>query len=91
MNKKISTDDITKITEFVLKYNFYEFNGKVKKQVSRTAICTKFAIPYACIRMDINNVFSHGKEKRGSFSGDLNKFYHNIKFTHETNKESIHF
>ena len=30
-NKKISTDDLTKMAEFVLKNNYFEFNGKVKK------------------------------------------------------------
>ena len=30
-NKKVSTDDLTKMTKFVLKNNYFEFNGKVKK------------------------------------------------------------
>ena len=51
-NKKISTDDLTKIAEFVLKNNYLEFNGKVKKQFSGIAIGIKFAPPYACIFMD---------------------------------------
>ena len=34
---------------------------------------------------------THGKENLGSFLEDLNKFYPNIKFSHEVNKESIHF
>ena len=51
-NKKISTDDLTKMAEFVLKNNYFEFNAKVKKQISGTAIDTKFAPPYACIFMD---------------------------------------
>ena len=51
-NKKISTDDFTKMTEFVLKNNYFEFNGKVKTQIWRTAIGTKFAPPYAFIFMD---------------------------------------
>ena len=40
------------MAEFVLKNNFFEFNGKVKKQNSGTASGTKFAPPYACIFMD---------------------------------------
>ena len=52
MNKKISADDLTKMTEFVLKNNYFEFNGKVGKQISGTATGTKFAPPYACIFMD---------------------------------------
>ena len=50
-NKKISTDDLTKMGKFVLKNNYFEFNGKVKEQISGTAIGTKFAPPYACIFM----------------------------------------
>ena len=32
-NKKISTDELTKMAEFVLKNNYFQFNGKFKKQV----------------------------------------------------------
>ena len=38
--------------EFVLKNNYFELNGKVKKQILGTAVGTKFAPPYACIFMD---------------------------------------
>ena len=51
-NKKISTDDLTKMTELVLKNDYFEFNGKLKKQISGTAIRTKFTSPYACIFMN---------------------------------------
>ena len=40
------------MAEFVLKNNFFEFNGEVKRQISGTAIGTKFAPPYVCIFMD---------------------------------------
>ena len=50
--KKISTEDLVKMAEFVLKNNYFEFNGQVKQQISGTAICTKFAPAYACIFMD---------------------------------------
>ena len=49
---KVPVNDIVKMTEFVLKNNIFEFNGKVKKQVAGTTIGTKFAPPYACIYMD---------------------------------------
>ena len=39
-NKFISTDDIVKMAEFVLKNNYFQFNDKVKQQVSGTAIGT---------------------------------------------------
>ena len=51
-NKTISTEDLFKMASFVLKNNLFEFNGKVKQQVSGTAIGTKFAPTYACIFMD---------------------------------------
>ena len=40
------------MAEFVLKNNYFEFNGSIKQQLSGTAIGTKFAPPYACIFMD---------------------------------------
>ena len=49
---KIPTNDLVKLTEFVLKNNLFEFNDKVKQQISGTAIGIKFAPPYACIYMD---------------------------------------
>ena len=51
-NKKVSTEHLVKMAKFVLKNNYFEFNGKVKQQISGTAIGTKFAPPYACIFMD---------------------------------------
>ena len=51
-NKTINTEDLIKMASFVLKNNLFEFNGKVKQQVSGTAIGTKFAPTYACIFMD---------------------------------------
>ena len=40
------------MAEFVLKNDFFEFNGKVKRQYFGTTIGTKFAPPYACIFVD---------------------------------------
>ena len=50
--KKISTEDLVKMTEFVLRNNYFEFNGQVKHQISVTAIVTKFEHTYTCIFMD---------------------------------------
>ena len=50
--KKIPTDDLIKMAEFVLNNNFFEFNSDTFQQISGTAIGTKFAPPYACIYMD---------------------------------------
>ena len=51
-NKKVSTEDIVKMADFVLKNNLFEFDSKFYKQISGTAIGTKFAPLYACIFMD---------------------------------------
>ena len=40
------------MVEFVLKNKFFKFNNKIKRQVSDTAIGTKFGPPYACLFMD---------------------------------------
>ena len=48
---KIPTKDLVELAEFVLKNNYFEFDSKIKQQVSGTAIGTKFAPPYACIFM----------------------------------------
>ena len=51
-NRNIPTNDLTRMTEFVLKHNYFEFTEQVKLQISGTAIGTKFAPTYACIFMD---------------------------------------
>ena len=50
--KHIHTEKLINMAEFVLKINFFEFNGSVKQQVSGTVIGTKCAPTYACIYMD---------------------------------------
>ena len=39
--KHIPTEKLISMAEFLLKNNFFEFNGSVKQQVSGTAIGTK--------------------------------------------------
>ena len=51
-NRNIPTNDFIRMTEFVLKHNYFEFTDQVKQQISGTAIGTKFAPTYACIFMD---------------------------------------
>ena len=53
-NKRISTDDLTKMAEFVLKNNYFEFNRMVKKQISGTAIRTKFTRVYLWTKLRLN-------------------------------------
>ena len=40
------------MAEIVLKNHYFEFNEKAYKQITGTAIGTKFTLPYACIFMD---------------------------------------
>ena len=51
-DKGIATEDLLQMAGFVLKNNFFEFDSKIKQQISGTAIGTKFAPPYVCIFMD---------------------------------------
>ena len=51
-NKKVSTEDIVKMADFLFKNNLFEFNSKFYKETSGMSIGTKFAPPYACIFMD---------------------------------------
>ena len=46
VEKKIPSSDLLNMAEFVLKNNYFEFDSKVKKQISGTAIGTKFAPPH---------------------------------------------
>ena len=39
-------EELLKMAEFVLKNNYFKFGNKIKQQISRTAIGTKFAPPY---------------------------------------------
>ena len=51
-NKKVSTEDIVKMADFILKNNLFEFDSEFYKQISGTALGTKFDPPYDCIFMD---------------------------------------
>ena len=51
-DKSIATEDLLQMAKFVLKNNFFEFDSKIKQQISGTAFGTKFAPPCTCIFMD---------------------------------------
>ena len=51
-NQNISTANPIRMTEFVLRNNCFEFDGKVKQQISGIAIGEKCAPNYACMYMD---------------------------------------
>ena len=50
--KKIPTEDLVQMADFVLKNNFFGFNNQIKQQITGTAIGIKYAPTYACIFMD---------------------------------------
>ena len=50
--KCIPREEFNEMAECVFKNNYFEFNSKIKQQVSGTATGTKFAPPYACLFMD---------------------------------------
>ena len=48
----ICKSELLRIADFVLKNNYFEFNGQIKQQFSGTTISVKFAPPYACFFID---------------------------------------
>ena len=51
-DKNVPHADLVDMEELVLENNFFEFDSKVKQQISGTAIGAKFAPPYAFIFMN---------------------------------------
>ena len=51
-NKKVCTEYKGEMADFVVKNNLFGFDSNFYKQISGTAIGTKFSLPYACIFMD---------------------------------------
>ena len=86
-NKKESTEDIVKMADFILKNNLFEFDCKFYKQISATAIGTKFAPGYACIFMDhIETEFLKMPETNPCFS---KRFIDDIFFIWTESEESF--
>ena len=93
------------MAEFVLKNNYFQFNGKVKQQTSGTAIGTKFAATYACVFMDqvkshpyafaiLTIFFSYEFMERMGLKAcckKLNQFHSNLNFSYESSKKEIAF
>ena len=86
-NKKVSTEGIVKMTDLVLKNNLFEFDSKFYKQISGTAIGTKFAPPHACIFMDhIETEFLKTQEIKPWF---WKRFIDDIFFIWTESEESL--
>ena len=62
-DKKVSSENLVDLVEFVLKNNYFEFNSDVYRQISGTAMGTKFAPPYACIFMDMVDRIFKSRDK----------------------------
>ena len=69
----IPTSELIRMADFVLKNNYFEFNGQIKQQISGTAIGARFAPTYAYLFMCIC----------------LNELHNDIQFTYESSKEII--
>ena len=52
--KKIPTEDLLNMAEFVLKSNFFEFNGNIKQQISETGSSIKYVC--TCAYQGVRNV-----------------------------------
>ena len=52
MEKKIISSDLVNMAQFVLKNNYFEFDSKVKKQISGSAIKSKLGPSDAFIFLD---------------------------------------
>ena len=51
------------MADFVLKKNYFEFNGQIKQQISGNAIGTTFASSYVCLFIDkIDTAFLETQE-----------------------------
>ena len=89
LSKKIPTDNLIKMAEFVLSNNFFEFNNCTFQQISGMAIGTKFAPPYACITwIKLNR---NGEKELEKFMSSFNSLTPNCKFTYGSSKKDISF
>ena len=87
IGKIVSTEDIIKMAEFLLKNNLFEFNSKFYEQISGTAISTKFAPPYAWTFMDyIETEFLKTLEIKSSL---LKRFIDDIFFIWADTEENF--
>ena len=48
----IPTSELIRMVDFVLKNNYFKFNGQIKQQIFGTTISTKFAPTYAWLFVD---------------------------------------
>ena len=74
-DKTVSTKSLSDLASIVLKENCFEISSKIYHQKSGTAICTKFAPPYA-------NLFTAGLEKR-TFENPVYHLYLWLRFLDE--------
>ena len=77
--KKVPTEDLVKMAEFVLNNNnnnTFEFNSKTYQQKSDAAIGTKFAPPYVCTYMDeVEQKFIERQSKKIAYLVKIHRLY----------------
>ena len=92
--KKIPTEDLVKMAEFVLKNNLFEFNSKVYQKKSGTAIGTNFheleqkfletqdkkLLIWLRYIDDIFFIWAHGEQQLETFLNDLTSFSPQFEF-----------
>ena len=72
MEKKIILSDLINMAEFVLKNNYFEFDSKVKKHISGSAIRTKLGPPYTFIFMDkVEREFPEAEDIKTMVMGEV--------------------
>ena len=64
-DQSVTSENLYKLAEFVLKHSYFEFGQDVYRQILGTAIGTKFATPYANIFMTglVEEIFKNPKFK----------------------------
>ena len=55
--KEVTTENLNKMAEFVLKSNYFEFISSVFQQILSTAIWTNIYSQYTCIFMNQHALF----------------------------------
>ena len=79
MEKKIISPDLVNMAEFALKNNYFEFDSKVKKQISGSAIKTKLGPPDTFIFLDkVKREFPEAEDIKTMVMGEAyrrNLFY----------------
>ena len=91
----IPTSGLIRMADFVLKNNYFDFNGHIKEQIELKLLFLKPNSYSLWCGLDILTIFffiwTHGEQELQTFLRSLNEFHTDIKSTYESSKESIAF